>query len=70
MATNSTGNCLYFCNCEHEPCQCHKHPRKRSKCLRGRIVETNCKFENTSPPHFGLDIVCKIGGGGGRGGGY
>ena len=66
MSTNSTGNRLYFYNCEHEPWQCHKHSKTF---LRGRIGKTNCVFENTPPPHFGLDVVCKIGGGGGGGGG-
>ena len=37
--------------------------------MRGRIVKTNCIFENTPPPHFGLNVVCKMGGGGGGGGG-
>ena len=33
-----------------------------AKFLRGHIIETNCIFENTPPPHFGLDVVYKIGG--------
>ena len=31
---------------------------------RGRIVEANCILESTPPPHFGLDVVYKMGGGG------
>ena len=59
MTTNSTGDRLYFCNCEHEPWQCHK--RSKTFC-GGRIIETNCVLENTPPPLFGLDVVYKIGG--------
>ena len=33
-----------------------------AKLLRGCIIETICVFENTPPPHFGLDVVYKIGG--------
>ena len=29
---------------------------------RGRIVEANCILESTPPPHFGLDVVYKMGG--------
>ena len=29
---------------------------------RGRIVEANCIFESTPPPHFGLDVVYEMGG--------
>ena len=57
MTTNSTGNRLYFCNCEHEPWQCHKQ-----NFLRGRIIKTNCVLKNMPPPLFGLDVVYKIGG--------
>jgi len=28
----------------------------------GRIVEANCILESTPPPHFGLDVVYKMGG--------
>ena len=33
-------------------------------------MKTNCVFENTPPPHFGLHVhaVYKMGGGGGGGG--
>ena len=30
--------------------------------LRGRIVEANCILESTPPPHFGLDVLYKMGG--------
>ena len=52
MTTNSTGDRFYFCNCEHEPWQCHK----RSKTLEGA---SNCVRENTPPPIFELDVVYK-----------
>ena len=29
---------------------------------RGRIVEANCILESTPSPHFGLDVVYKMGG--------
>ena len=31
MTTNSTGDRLYFCNCEHEPWRCPKRVDGRSK---------------------------------------
>ena len=58
MTTNSTGDNLYCCNCEHEPWQCHNSVVYVAK---GRIIETNCIVENTPPPHFALDVVHKMG---------
>jgi len=59
MITNSTGDRLY---CQHEPWQCHNCARSKN-ISRGRIVEANCILKTTPPPHFGLDVVYKMGGG-------
>ena len=59
MITNSTGDHLY---CEHEPWQCHNSCVRSKKFSRGRIVEANYILESTPPPHFGLDVVDKMGG--------
>ena len=65
MMTTNSGDRLYFCNCEHESWQCRHSLCSRKKYLRGRIVETSRIFENTPPPHFGLDVIYKMEGGGG-----
>ena len=66
MTTNSTGIVCIFVTVNMNLCT--------SLCTqqnfwRGRIVKTNCIFDNTPPPHFGLDVVYKMLGGGGGGGG-
>ena len=59
MITNSTGDRLY---CEMNLGSVIIVCVRSKNFSRGRIVEANCILESTPPPHFGLDVVYKMGG--------
>ena len=55
--------CNFFCSVGHMKLGSVIIVCVRSKNFsRGRIVEANCIPESTPPPHFGLDVVYKMGG--------